>query len=304
MYLGIDFGGTNLKIGIFGEDSSVLKFEESKLEDVFDKDKPQDSMVRFVKNFSEKTDLKKGGIAIKGLVDRNTGTLINDIGAANVFADINLREMFEQALGIPFTVENDARAYTYGEYKFGAGKNYDSIIALTLGTGVGCSAVINNNLYYSNDPLSGILGGHISIDRNGPECDCGNKGCLELYCSATALKKIIAKKHTELVGADDVLPKFFSLLNENNLYKETMNEFNENLAIGIVNLIHTYGPEAVIVGGGLVKSHKLFLPDVNKIVKKRTWTNPRGKIDVLPSLLGNKAAALGAAFMEYNFYGV
>lgn len=298
MNLGIDFGGTNIKLGMFSEDASVIKFQEQKVAELLP-DELLTELLRIIKEFIEDEKFNRGGLAIKGLVDRERGAVINDIGVANYFASVNLRDILEHEFGFPFIIDNDARAYAFGEYKFGAGKGFNSIVVLTLGTGAGCSAVINNRLYYSNDPFSGILGGHLSIDRNGPECPCGSRGCLELYCSATAFKKIVLENHPELKNeAGDVLKTFFKKVEDKIEYQKTLNEFQKNLALGIVNLIHAYGPEAVIIGGGIMNSSEIILPEVLKMVNTMAWTHPRGKVTILPSMLGNKAAAIGAAFLE------
>ena len=140
--------------------------------------------------------------------------------------------------------------------------------------------------------MGGLLGGHISINKNGPECPCGNKGCLELYCSATAFSKRIKDAHPELISSTDVLPEFFKLIEcGNKKYQNTLKEFQEDLAIGIVNVIHAYGPDVVVLGGGVMNSGQLILPELIKLVHKRAWTFPREKIIIKVSELGNKAAA-------------
>ena len=298
MNLGIDFGGTNIKLGIFSEDAAIIKFHEQKVAELLP-DELLTELIRIIKEFVGDVKINRGGLAIKGLVDREKGAVINDIGVANYFASVSLRDILEKEFEFPFIIDNDARAYTYGEYKFGAGRGFSSIVVLTLGTGAGCSAVINNKLYYSNDPFSGILGGHLSIDRNGPECPCGSRGCLESYCSATAFKKIILENHHEMQNeSGDIIELFFRNVKGNSEYQKTLHEFQKNLALGVVNLIHAYGPEAVIIGGGIMNSSEIILPEVKKMVNKMAWTHPRGKVKILASLLGNKAAAIGAAFLE------
>ncbi len=289
-----------MKMGVFSETADEIAFGEISLKRATEKHGFDKGLFKVLEKYFENHDITHAGLAIKGLVNRQTGELINDIGAANIFADTNLKKLLEAEFGVPFTVENDARAYAYGEYRFGAGKDYSSIVVMTLGTGLGCAAVINNELYFSNDPLSGVLGGHISIDRNGPECACGNKGCLELYCSATALIKIISEKHPELRSKNDILKEFFKDAIENVKYNETLKEFHDNLALGVVNTIHAYGPEAVILGGGVMNSRDKIIPFVQKIVDQRAWTFPKGKVKLLTSKLGNRAASIGAAFLRDN----
>ena len=126
----------------------------------------------------------------------------------------------------------------------------------------------------------------------------GFKGCLELYCSATAFTKQVKTVHPELSDTDDTLPLFFKAVSLNPAYQKTLSKFNENLAMGVINVIHAYGPEAVIIGGGLMNSSEYIIPPVQEIVDKRAWTYPRGKVKILKSKLGNRAASLGAAFLE------
>lgn len=296
----MDFGGTNLKIGVFNENAEEQAFEEISLIKATEEHGFNEGLFRILHKFFKQYPITSGGLAIKGLVNRLTGELINDIGAANIFANTNLKELLQKEFGVPFVIENDARAYTYGEFRFGAGEEFDSVVVMTLGTGLGCAAAVKGKLYYSNDPLSGVLGGHLTIDRNGPECPCGNRGCLELYCSATALKKIISENHHELKNEKNILEKFFYYSLENEKYNKTLIEFHNNLALGIINVIHAYGPEAVILGGGVLNSSDKIIPFVQEIVNKRAWTFPRGKVKILKSKLGNRAASLGAAFLEDN----
>lgn len=298
MRLGIDCGGTNVKAGVYDEACNVIAFDEISLMDISEQTGVVQGLIETMGSYFKDHKIDRAGLAVKGLVDRKTGRTINDIGAGNVFADTNMKELLEKEFNVPFVIENDARAYAYGEYKFGAGKGYSSVVVMTLGTGLGCSAIINDELYYSSDPLSGVLGGHLSIDRNGPECPCGNKGCLELYCSATALIKIVKERHPEFVKENDPLPRFFNSARYVDDYKSTLDEFNENLAVGVVNVIHAYGPEAVVLGGGVLNSYKMIIPAVQKIVDHAAWTYPKGKIKIFPSVLGNKAASMGVAFLE------
>ncbi len=298
MYLGIDYGGTNLKTGIFSADGKIIKFEANKLSEFTSQDNLLDNLINHSIDFTQGYEIEKGGLAIKGLVNTKEGKVEDDIGAGSLLAGKNLRKAFGDALGVPFNLENDARAYAWGEYKFGAGKGSRAMVCMTLGTGLGCSLVADDKPYQGSDPLGGLLGGHISIDRNGHECPCGNKGCLELYCSATAFSKIVQEEHSELASVENTLETFFdSIRNGNKSYLVTLNEFQENLSIGIVNVIHAYGPDMVVIGGGVMNSSDLILPKLIEKVHKRAWTFPRGKVQIKASLLGNKAAAMGVAFL-------
>lgn len=299
MRFGMDFGGTNIKAGIFNEEGQPINFFERKLSTFTQSGNLLDNLISFAREVIGKHKVNSGGLAIKGLINTDTGVLENDIGAGQMLAGINLKKAFSEKLGFAFSVENDARAYALGEYKFGAGKGSKTMVCMTLGTGYGCAVIADGKPYCGSDSSGGLLGGHISIDRNGPECSCGNRGCLELFCSATALISIVKNNHPSLAESDNILPDFFENVRMfNSEYLKTFNEFIENLAIGIVNAIHAYGPDTVVLGGGVMNSADVILPSLINIVHRRAWTIPKNKVKITKSILGNNAAAVGVAFME------
>jgi len=293
----MDYGGTNIKTGMFSAEGDVVAFAEKELSDFTDHGKLLDNLIDYARDFCADYTPEKGGLAIKGLVNTHKGVVEEDIGAGSLLAGIHLREVFGKALNIPFYVENDARAYTWGEWKFGAGKGSNVMVCMTLGTGLGCALVADGKPFQGSNPLGGILGGHISIDRNGIECPCGSRGCLEQYCSATALKKRVKKAHPEFEKESDILPVFFNALKQNKTYyQETLESFQKDLAIGIVNVIHAYGPDIIVLGGGVMNSSEQILPGLTEMVHRMAWTFPRKCVKLCPAKLGNKAAALGVSF--------
>lgn len=299
MRFGMDYGGTNLKTGLFNEDGSVISFTEKKLADLIAPGNLLQNLINHSKNIIGNNKIECGGLAIKGLVNTSAGVVESDIGAGDILAGINLKEIFSNELGFPFFIENDARAYAWGEYKFGAGVGCNALACVTLGTGLGCALVINGKTYYGSDSSGGLLGGHISIDRNGPECTCGNIGCLELFCSATALSKKVKTQIPELKNEIEPLPQFFDFVKEGRSVPcAVFNEFIDNLSIGIVNIIHAYGPDVVVIGGGVLNSADIILPRLIPLVNKRAWTYPKNKVKLRCSKLGNNAAAIGVAFLE------
>jgi len=299
MRLGIDFGGTNLKVGVFSDDGEEKFFKEGLIKDIRKTADLLQDILGYAKHIVEDYNLTKGGLAVKGLVNKETGILESDIGLAKEFAGINLKNVFGDFFNMPFVIENDARSYAWGEWLYGAGQNSKVMSCLTLGTGFGSALVKDGKPYEGSDSLGGILGGHISIDKNGPECACGNRGCLERYCSATALKERILNKLPELSKENDPVKCFFENIRRgDNDGENVLDEFLNDLAIGIVNVVHAYGPEIVVLGGGVMKSDDIIIPRINNLVSKRAWTVPKGKVSIVKSKLGNRAASLGAAFLN------
>lgn len=298
MRIGIDFGGTNVKFGLFDEEGNTRKFATEKVADLAATGSLLEALLAAAARFAAGEPLTRGGLGMKGMVDVQAGGVINDVGAGNAFAGIDLRSAFAARLQVPFTFDNDARAYAWGEWKFGAGRGWPSIIAMTLGTGVGCAAVIDGRLFRSSNPASGLLGGHMSIDRHGPECPCGLKGCLELYCSAVNFESHLLATFPELAAEPLPLKTFFAGAATDPAWAAVKAEFIDNLAIGVINVMHAYGVNTVILGGGLMKSHAAILPGLLEIVRRRAWMVPRGNVHILPAQLEDRAACLGAAFLD------
>jgi len=294
--LGIDYGGTNIKFGIFDAIGSEIAFHEQKLAEL-NRGNLLENLTAAARDFSINYQIECGGLAIKGLVDPRTGILHNDIGAGQLLAGVNLKQAFQKALNIPFIVDNDARAYAWGEWRFGAGQGSNPMLCMTLGTGFGSALILNGQPYEGTDPVSGLLGGHISIDRNGPPCPCGSRGCLESYCSATAFNQRVKAAHPELEQYSEPLPVFCEAVRlDKTEYLPTLHTFLQDLALGIVNAIHAYGPETIVLGGGVLNSADIILPDLIEMVHAMAWTFPRKTVQIKAAALGNRAAALGIAF--------
>lgn len=298
MRFGMDYGGTNLKVGVFDDQGEAVVFREDPLQIFRREGKLLDNLLLHASGVARGQRLSGGGLSIKGLVNVERGVLEEDIGEGSLLAGINLRAAFAERLGIPFAIENDARAYAWGEWLFGSGRGSKGMVCMTLGTGVGCAVVFDGKPFRGADPYGGLLGGHLSIDRDGPSCPCGSRGCLELYCSATAIHKRVHSAHPDVAkGAADPLEAFFSAVRRGEMrYLHTFGEIVGDLALGIVNIIHAYAPDVVVLGGGVMKSADIILPPLTEEVHRMAWTFPRGKVQLRAGRLGSKAAALGAAF--------
>jgi len=294
----MDYGGTNIKAGVFTEEGESLRFKEITLAELTRSGDLVENLIRHGRELLEGQKITGGGFASKGLVDVERGVILDDIGAGSLLAGLEIRKRLSDAFGVPFALDNDARSYALGEWRFGAGKGSRAMVCMTFGTGVGCSAVVDGRSYQGADDLGGLLGGHISIDRHGAACPCGNRGCLELYCSATALHKRVRDIDPDLDSAgSDALAEFFRRVAQEDVrYLQGFRSIISDLSIGIVNVIHAYGPDVVVLGGGVMQSADVILPPLTEQVHRMAWTMPRKKVRLRAAVLGNKAAALGVAF--------
>tara|TARA_S200000501_G_scaffold180959_1_gene170397 strand:+ start:5237 stop:6148 length:912 start_codon:yes stop_codon:yes gene_type:complete len=295
--LGLEFGGTNFKLGLMKENGYVMKLELIQAKKLFQ----SNNIIKEIKNkidlFLNGKVISCGGISSKGIVDVTKGMVLDDVGEAKILSNIPLREILSSAYDVPFNIDNDARCYALGESKFGGWSKYKNMTCVTLGTGIGCASILNGNLFYGSDNLGGILGGHISINKNGPKCSCGNIGCLELYCSKIGLIRLLKNSKSEHLSKKDPVKSFFTSLNENgSSNNKIFKDFINNLSIGLTNIINAYSPDIIVLGGGIMKSNKIIIPKIRKIIKEMAFTVPKGRCQIFSSKLGDKAPLLGAAF--------
>ena len=302
----IDFGGTHIKAGIMRSSELIhrriivpdLKWNFiSCLKQIED----------FINEFLSKSELPVEqvsgiGLTLPGIVDFTNRTLIS------------INEKYAEGVGYDFTgwarknfnlsiiVENDARAALIGEWKSGSGRNCENLVMMTLGTGVGTAAVIEGRVLRGKHFQAGSLGGHFTINTIGKSCSCGNIGCVEAEASTWSLQDMILKsKQYRSSGFFQSKRIDFELafkLYESGdpLAVKILNNCMKSWSSGIVNLIHAYDPELVILGGGIMRSHHIILPYVQTYVDKYAWT-PWGAVKVKTALDFDQSALLGMAHL-------
>ena len=194
--IGIDIGGTNIKIGVLKKSGKLIK-NTSIPTQVPD---PPESIIKrlaaAVKELCSQAKVNmdtiiKIGVGCPGPLNSKNGVIYR---APNLtgWDNFPLKKNIEKHLNIPTVVNNDANAATYGEYWLGAGKGYDTVVCLTLGTGIGGGMILNGKLFKGIDDTASHIG-HMTVVPDGPRCNCGNKGCIEQYASATAMAKWAVK---------------------------------------------------------------------------------------------------------------
>lgn len=304
-YLGIDLGGTRIKIGIVQagkvKATTVLNAAaENGLAGTLQQLVPQ--LHHFI-GHSGFSMSKLGGIglAFPGLVNPYSRKIISTNKKYDDAPQLDLIAWAATHFNVPFYIENDARMAAVGEWKFGAGRGCNDLVAITIGTGIGTAAIIEGRLLRGKHFQAGCLGGHLTIDYKGRTCTCGNAGCLEAHAATWSLKEL-ALAHPDFQKSSlyqaakiDFETLFAAAKTGDLLALELKQHCIESWAAGIVNLIHAYDPERVIVGGGVSRSAPLFLNDVAARVNRHAWC-PWGKVELLPSTLIEEAALLGLAY--------
>ncbi|SNZ03949.1 glucokinase [Persephonella hydrogeniphila] len=279
--LGVDIGGTFIKfVAKSGNDIKKGKIPTEKSFVSI-----TEEIKKLIKNFHPEVL----GIGIAGLYDKKTGKLT---ASPNIrfLEGVELKEIFETEFGIPVVIENDASAAAYGEYVYGAGKNSQILICLTLGTGLGGGTVINGEL------LSGVSGsameiGHTTIDIEGWRCHCGRKGCLEAYVSSYGLERLYFFLTDQKLSSSEII----TLANEGKLEAmKAIEDFSHYLSIGLMNILHIFNPDKIVIGGGIPEYYPAVIDLTVSNLKKIAFELPFRDLNISRAKLGEYSGAYGA----------
>lgn len=212
---------------------------------------------------------------------------------------IDLPGWCRQELGLPLAIENDARMALLGEWYAGAAQGFSDVVMITLGTGIGGATLTGGKVYRSSQVQGGCLGGHIPVLFNGRKCTCGAYGCMEAEAAGWSLPLItrewpgFAESKLAQAPAINFRTLFECAAQGDRVAMEVRDRCLHVWAVGSVGLIHAYGPQRIVIGGGVMRSADLILPYIRDYVTKYAWT-PSGKVEIVAASLGNNAALLGA----------
>jgi glucokinase len=228
------------------------------------------------------------GLSVPGAIDPRSGTLFGIGTRLDAGEGVSLPEAFAE-FNVPVFADNDARSVLAAERRFGAAQGCDDVVMLTLGTGLGGAVVIRGDAAGGEAVLAGSQIGHFTIAIDGPPCVCGNRGCAEVFASATGLRRLAAEAGVDISDAREA----FAI-------PAVVDIFTSALAATIVNAIHAYQPEVVVLGGGLMGAAERFLPQVRELVTERAWITPGRRVRIERSALGEHIGVLGAATVAFE----
>jgi len=243
--LGVDLGGTNIRVARISAEGKIL---DRIIEHV---PHGRDAQLEIIFNTVKKMKTKMSqaiGLGFPGRVRISDGTALT--AGYLELKDVPLRKLLEEQLNLPAIVDTDANMALLAEYHFGAGKGYQNIIMLTIGTGIGGAIFSEGSLFYGGGNAGQL--GHVTVDMNGKICKCGRRGCVETFSSGTALRGLIeAANYSEKVLVEDL---FMLEKNGDIKAKEILSQWVLPLKMAIDSIIATMSPELVLLGGGLGES--------------------------------------------------
>lgn len=310
--VGMDIGGTNTVFGIVDSRGNVLASDSIKTQQHEDVNEYVEAvcakLLPMVEQFGGPDKIKGMGVgAPNGNYYSGTIEFAPNLPWKGV---IPLAAMFEERLGIPTALTNDANAAAIGEMTYGAARGMKDFIMITLGTGVGSGIVINGQLVYGYDGFAGELG-HVMVEKDGRICGCGRKGCLETYCSATGVARtarefLVARSEPSLlrnVPAEEIQSKdvYDAAVKGDKLAQDIFQFTGDILGRALANFIAFSSPEAIILFGGLAKSGDYIMKPIQKAMDDNVLNIYKGKTKLLLSQLKDAdAAVLGASALGWE----
>ncbi len=296
--VGLDLGGMNIKYGVCFADGTIV---EEFLRQTH-KDAPAERILEDLKAAAQQAiqtarrqglEVQAVGIGTPGSVDVERGYLKGSTPNFKAWKDVPIKEMLEQVLQLPVYVDNDANVMAYGEYRFGAGRGYRTVISITLGTGIGGGIILNGKLYRGAN-FAGAELGHMSISYRGKKCRCGGRGCWELYASATSMIENFRRwsGDAHITSTRDIV-EFYQRGHE--AARRVMETEIAMVAVGAASIINIFNPEIFIIGGGVSEAGDWFVEKIRQRVQQTAMEQSLRGVRIVRAALGNKAGWLGAA---------
>ena len=307
-YIGIDLGGTFIKGGIVNDKGEILVSDKTPTES----EKGSDGVSENIANLAKKllasmnlttSDVVGVGIGCPGMIDSGEGNVIysNNLN----WVDFNIANKVSSLLGnIRVSVANDANVAALGEVKFGAAKDYNDAVMITLGTGVGGGIVIDGKLVEGNKGAGAELG-HMVIHGGGEQCTCGRKGCFEAYSSATALirdtkRAMEANPDSQMWQVGDISKvdgkTVFDYCETDKAASDVLEKYLDDLACGLTNIANIFRPQVILLGGGVCAQGDRLVKPLQKRLNDSIFAGDKGpEVKIIIAKLGNSAGLLGAA---------
>jgi len=315
--VGVDFGGTNVKVGLVSSTGRVEAIRVLASQEV---GRParfvasvSEAVGRLSRSVGERPSTLRGvGVGVPGPVDVRRDVvecLVNVPG----WRGVPLRRLLERRLRCRCAVDNDANLAALGEFAFGAGRGAACLVCLTLGTGVGGGLVLDGSLVHGAGGAAGEVG-HMVIDPRGPRCGCGARGCLEAHVGTAALLRMGRRALRQGAGplrrlsqasGGGLTPELLSRAARlgDARAQRIWTAFGRWLGIGVANLVNLLNPDRVVLGGGVAGAWSLFYPSLSRTVRAQALGPAVRAVRVVRARLGTRAGVVGAAVLLWEGTG-
>lgn len=308
--IGVDLGGTKLLAGVVDADLNVHHRVFRHAREGKGPDQLLDVLVAAVEEAREAAggEVRAVGFGVPSLVDPATGVANTTVHLP--LRDVPLKDVMAERLGVPVAVDNDANAAMVAEHRYGAAMGASCAALLTLGTGIGGGIVADGNVVRGAHGGAGEWG-HMVIQADGPLCTCGNRGCLEMLVSGTALGRAAAEAALALPdsGFGRALAAGRSITgmlatelahDGDPVARDVVASIGHYLGVGIGNVVNVLNPEVVVVGGGVIAAGELLLAPARKVVAERALAPSREQVRIVPTRFGDASGMIGAAVLAMD----
>ena len=307
--IAIDLGGTVIKTGLLKSgkllaDKKIEALSFNGLRNMLP------GIEKVINQLLEESEIKSKqilgiGLSFAGLVDSDQNRIISTNKKYDDGPETDLVAWAREKWKWPLYAMNDARMALLGEWKHGAGQGCDNIVMVTIGTGIGSAVLLNGNILLGKHFQAGNLGGHFTVNHKGSQCTCGNIGCVEAEASTWRLPSLF-QQHPGYESSSlraEHKKDFKALFAHADRGDKTAGDILEHCisvwAAGIINLIHAFDPEIIILAGGIIKSAPFFMPKVQEIIDRHAWT-PWGKVKLVTARNSDTAALYGGDYLVRN----
>jgi len=307
--IGVDVGGTNVKVGIIDLKGRIRKKRMFSTGNFSSRRGLINALVEDIRTVLGESGIEKKevlgiGVGTPGLIDSRRG-IIHYLVNIKGFEEVPLKKILEKRLRIPTFLDNDVNIMCLGELHYGNGSGGKNIVCVTLGTGVGGGIAIAGDLYRGSSFSAGEIG-HITINEKGPYCNCGNRGCLEAYVGNSYIAKDAVRRLRKdkkslirrLVKGDfsKITPRIISEAagKGDALAKKILIDTGERIGVGLANVINILNPEKVIIGGGVAEAGRILFDSIRASVDRRAMNVPAKAAKIIKARLGRDAGLIGA----------
>ena len=314
-YIGIDIGGTNLKAGLVNEEYQIVATKKIPLQ-FQSMEKLGETLAQMAMELVEEYGISRSevasvGMGFPGAVDNKKGVVIKTVNIP--IRSMPVAEMFHKYWDLPVYLGNDADCAALGEYYHYGNDSVESLILVTLGTGVGTGIILNGRIHTGINGCAGE-GGHIVIVHGGEECTCGRRGCWERYASANALiRQTMAAMDAHkdslmwtLVDGDLIMvdgrTAFEAKRRGDEAAKAVVEQYLDYLAVGLSNYVNIFQPEIIALGGGVSheRDEDLLFPLQEMVMEQCFGKEAQRHTRIVKASLGNDAGIIGAALLGLN----
>jgi glucokinase len=294
---GVDIGGTKIAVGVVDQSGRVLAKKECATDAQRGFEHAMRQVTTLLHQCAERAQVKLDGIGIgcTGPLDSATGTLGN-VNNLPGWKGGNPVDFMSREFGVAAALENDADAAALGELRWGTGKPKTRFLYVTVGTGIGASLILEGKVYRGVDGCHPEIGHHI-IDPSGPPCTCGVRGCWESLAAGPAMTEWLRKNSPAACGYGNLSAREICARaqDSNEWAQRAVEREAYYLGLGLANLITLFAPEAIVLGGSVMKSAHLFLDRVREVIRQNCRLVPADRVEITLASLGADAGLIGAA---------